>query len=67
MTELARKALLPAGLQDVLPGIAAREADIREKLMSSFAHAGYDRVKTPLVEKQTPEPVPYTHPTLPTS
>ena len=50
MTELARKALLPAGLQDVLPGIAAREADIREKLMSSFAHAGYDRVKTPLVE-----------------
>ncbi|RCK33293.1 ATP phosphoribosyltransferase [Thalassospira xiamenensis] len=50
MTELARKALLPAGLQDVLPGTAAREADIREKLMSSFAHAGYDRVKTPLVE-----------------
>jgi ATP phosphoribosyltransferase regulatory subunit len=50
MTELARKALLPAGLQDVLPGTAAREAEIREKLMSSFAHAGYDRVKTPLVE-----------------
>lgn len=50
MTELARKALLPAGLQDVLPGPAAREAEIREKLMASLAHAGYDRVKTPLVE-----------------
>ena len=50
MTELARKALLPAGLQDVLPGTAAREAEIREKLMASLAHAGYDRVKTPLVE-----------------
>ncbi|WP_417828808.1 ATP phosphoribosyltransferase regulatory subunit [Thalassospira sp.] len=50
MTELARKALLPAGLQDVLPGTAAREAEIREKLMTSLAHAGYDRVKTPLVE-----------------
>ncbi|MEQ8285047.1 ATP phosphoribosyltransferase regulatory subunit [Thalassospira sp.] len=50
MTDLARKALLPAGLQDVLPGTAAREAEIREKLMSSLAHAGYDRVKTPLVE-----------------
>ncbi|MEQ8391689.1 MAG: ATP phosphoribosyltransferase regulatory subunit [Thalassospira sp.] len=50
MTDLARKALLPAGLQDVLPGTAAREAEIREKLMSSLAQAGYDRVKTPLVE-----------------
>ncbi|OSQ38921.1 ATP phosphoribosyltransferase regulatory subunit [Thalassospira mesophila] len=50
MTELARKALLPAGLQDVLPVVAAQEAQIREKLMASFALAGYDRVKTPLVE-----------------
>lgn len=50
MTELARKALLPAGLQDVLPTVAAREAEIREKLMASFALAGYDRVKTPMVE-----------------
>ncbi len=50
MTELARKALLPAGLQDVLPVVAAQEAEIREKLMASFALAGYDRVKTPLVE-----------------
>ncbi|MDP2698151.1 ATP phosphoribosyltransferase regulatory subunit [Thalassospira sp.] len=50
MTELARKALLPAGLQDVLPVVAARESEIREKLMASFGLAGYDRVKTPLVE-----------------
>ena len=50
MTELERKALLPAGLRDILPPEAAFEAGIREALAASFAGHGYDRVKPPLVE-----------------
>lgn len=50
MTELERKALLPAGLRDILPPEAAFEAEIRETLASAFASHGYDRVKPPLVE-----------------
>ncbi len=50
MTELERKALLPAGLRDILPGEAAFEAGIRERLASAFSARGYDRVKPPLVE-----------------
>lgn len=50
MTELERKALLPAGLRDILPPEAAFEAGIREALASAFASHGYDRVKPPLVE-----------------
>ena len=50
MTELERKALLPAGLRDILPSEAAFEAAIREKLAMAFATRGYDRVKPPLVE-----------------
>lgn len=50
MTELERKALLPAGLRDILPGEAEFEAGIRERLASAFSASGYDRVKPPLVE-----------------
>ncbi len=50
MTELERKALLPAGLRDVLPPFAAFEADVIERLMARFAASGYDRIKAPLVE-----------------
>lgn len=50
MTELERKALLPAGLRDILPPEAAFEAGVREALASSFESHGYDRVKPPLVE-----------------
>ena len=37
MTELERKALLPAGLRDVLPPFAAFEAEVVERLMARFA------------------------------
>lgn len=50
MTELERKALLPAGLRDILPPAAGFEAEICETLAASFASHGYDRVKPPLVE-----------------
>lgn len=50
MTELERKALLPAGLRDILAPEAAIEAGIRETLAASFVSHGYDRVKPPLVE-----------------
>lgn len=50
MTELERKALLPAGLRDILPPVAGFEANICETLAASFASHGYDRVKPPLVE-----------------
>lgn len=50
MTELERKALLPAGLRDILPPVAGFEAQICETLAASFAGHGYDRVKPPLVE-----------------
>ena len=50
MTELERKALLPAGLRDILPPVAGFEAEICETLAASFASHGYDRVKPPLVE-----------------
>lgn len=50
MTELERKALLPAGLRDVLPPFAAFEAEVIERLMARFAASGYARIKTPLVE-----------------
>ncbi|MDA0996825.1 MAG: ATP phosphoribosyltransferase regulatory subunit [Proteobacteria bacterium] len=43
-------ALLPAGLSDSLPPDAAFEAEIREKLVASFALRGYERVNPPLVE-----------------
>jgi len=50
MTDLERKALLPAGLRDVLPPDAAFEADIVERLVRWFQAHGYDRVRPPLIE-----------------
>ena len=43
-------ALLPAGLMDVLPPVAAFEARTVERLMAHFAGFGYERVKPPLIE-----------------
>jgi ATP phosphoribosyltransferase regulatory subunit len=53
MTELAERALLPAGLRDILPPFAAHEAEIVSRLMGVFAAHGYDRVKPPLLEFET--------------
>ncbi|HTP82793.1 MAG TPA: ATP phosphoribosyltransferase regulatory subunit [Alphaproteobacteria bacterium] len=50
MTELARRALLPAGLRDVLPPEADQEAEVVHRLMAVCAQHGYARVKPPLVE-----------------
>ncbi|MDR3437943.1 ATP phosphoribosyltransferase regulatory subunit [Telmatospirillum sp.] len=50
MTEFATRALLPAGLRDILPPQAAHEADVVSRLMASFAAQGYERVKPPLIE-----------------
>lgn len=50
MTDLERKALLPAGLRDILPPDAAFEAGIVERLMHLFQAHGYDRVRPPLIE-----------------
>ena len=50
MSRSAETALLPAGLQDVLPPEAAHEAAMVERLMGIFAGHGYERVKPPLVE-----------------
>lgn len=50
MAESPEKALLPAGMTDVLPPHAAFEADTVEKLVAIFSGYGYERVKPPLVE-----------------
>jgi len=50
MTNSAEKALLPAGLQDLLPPDAAHEAAILDRLVAAFASFGYERVKPPLME-----------------
>ncbi len=50
MTDLAERALLPAGLRDILPPFAAFEAETVSRLMAVFAQAGYDRVKPPMIE-----------------
>ncbi|MEA1674527.1 ATP phosphoribosyltransferase regulatory subunit [Nitrospirillum sp. BR 11163] len=47
---IAAKALLPAGLRDLLPPAAQHEARIVEQLMADFGRHGYDRVKPPLIE-----------------
>jgi ATP phosphoribosyltransferase regulatory subunit len=44
------KALLPAGLRDLLPPDAETEAAAVETLMEVFASHGYERVKPPLLE-----------------
>ena len=50
MTANADQALLPAGLQDLLPPAAAQEAGAVERLIEAFGFHGYDRVKPPLIE-----------------
>lgn len=50
MTELANRALLPAGLRDILPPFAAHEADVVNRVMAVFSGHGYQRVKPPLIE-----------------
>lgn len=50
MTDFANRALLPAGLRDMLPPDAAYEAEVSHRVMSFFAAHGYERVKPPLIE-----------------
>jgi len=50
MSNLSEKALLPAGMCDVLPPDAAREAAASESLVTCFSGRGYERVKPPLIE-----------------
>lgn len=50
MNDNESKALLPAGLGDMLPPEAALEARLIETLMARFAAHGYERVKPPLIE-----------------
>ena len=50
MTEFANRALLPAGLRDMLSPDAAFEAKAVHRLMGLFAAHGYERVKPPLIE-----------------
>lgn len=42
--------LLPAGLMDLLPPDAEREARLVETLLEAFARHGYERVRPPLLE-----------------
>jgi ATP phosphoribosyltransferase regulatory subunit len=50
MSDLGQRALLPAGLRDILPPEAEFEASVVARLMSTLAAHGYERVKPPLVE-----------------
>ncbi|MDA8231900.1 MAG: ATP phosphoribosyltransferase regulatory subunit [Magnetospirillum sp.] len=50
MTDTPIRALLPAGLRDVLPPDADREAVVVNAIMARFAAHGYERVKPPLIE-----------------
>jgi len=50
MNDPASKALLPAGLSDLLPPDAEHEAAIARRLLDCFGRYGYERVKPPLVE-----------------
>jgi ATP phosphoribosyltransferase regulatory subunit len=47
------RALLPAGLHDLLPPDAEHEAAIIRTLLAAFARHGYDQVRPPLVEFET--------------
>lgn len=53
MSEASKKALLPAGLRDVLSPDAAYEAAVVEKTVTAFTAHGYERVKPPLIEFET--------------
>jgi len=46
----SRPGLLPAGLSDLMPGDASREASAINSILGSFRGLGYQRVKPPLVE-----------------
>ncbi len=50
MSDSSDKALLPAGMCDVLPPDAAFEAETTERLMAFFGAFGYQRVKPPMIE-----------------
>jgi len=50
MSDSIDKALLPAGLRDVLPPDATHEAEVVARTLSAFAAHGYQRVKPPLIE-----------------
>lgn len=50
MINAGKKALLPDGLRDGLPPDAAHEANIVNRLLSSFESYGYARVTPPLIE-----------------
>jgi ATP phosphoribosyltransferase regulatory subunit len=50
MTDSTSKALLPEGLQDLLPPNAAREAALGACLLACFHGHGYQRVKPPIIE-----------------
>ncbi len=50
MTDLSDKALLPAGMCDVLPPDAEIESTAMEDLIAQFSGRGYQRVKPPLIE-----------------
>jgi ATP phosphoribosyltransferase regulatory subunit len=50
MTEQPSKALLPPGMNDILPPDAAFETRMVERLLSVFRASGYEQVKAPLVE-----------------
>lgn len=47
------RALLPAGLHDLLPPRAAQEMSTISAIMDVFRASGYDQVKPPLVEFET--------------
>ncbi|MDX1483590.1 MAG: ATP phosphoribosyltransferase regulatory subunit [Alphaproteobacteria bacterium] len=50
MTEKPSKALLPPGMNDILPPDAAFETRTVERLLSVFRASGYEQVKPPLLE-----------------
>ena len=50
MSEPANRALLPAGLRDILPPFAEYEAKVVGRLAKYFTAHGYERVKPPLIE-----------------
>ncbi len=50
MTEPSEKALLPAGLQDLLPPDASHEAGTVGRLLAVFRAWGYGHVKPPMLE-----------------
>lgn len=50
MNDTANRALLPAGLRDILAPDAQYEAEVVARLMTHFAAQGYDRVKPPMME-----------------